>query len=237
MELSEPTDRLTAIAAIAQRFARHNPDDEYICGLWKSCILQGLLFRHHGNKNITGPHIDYGPSTVVNYTAPSWSWASVQGKVYGSLWLTLSPLAELTSVNLRYLDNDQFGRVAPGSSITLRAPVLDCVWDVEYEPDETLSFWQDISIPRPEGSTISWRSPKEYDTYGELRQRETVKVCVLLMGLYEDGGWEALILRRISDSGHHFRVGILCEFERSDAPFSGLKEVLEGARVRKCVIE
>lgn len=174
---------------------------------------------------------------MVNYTAPSWSWASVRGIVYKYPWLTLSPLVELTSVNLRYIDNDQFGRVAPGSSITLSAPGLDCVWDLEYEPDGTLSLWQNISIPCPEGSTMSWRFPKEYDTYAELGHRETVEVCVLLIGTAEDGGWEALVLRRISDSGNYFRVGLLFEFERSDAPFSGLKEVLEGAPARECVIE
>lgn len=239
LELSEPTDRLIAIAAIAQRFARYNPDDEYICGLWKSCILEGLILRHHAKQNMTGPHIDHGPSIMVqsNYVAPSWSWASVRGIVYGITWLALSPSAALTSVNLRYIDNDQFGRVAPGSSITLRAPVLDCVWDLEYESDGTLSFWQNISIPWPEGSTTSWRFQKEYDTYSGLRWRETVKVCVLLIGIHEDGGWEALILRRISDGGHYFRVGILFEFERSEAPFSGLKEVLEKAPVQECVIE
>lgn len=237
LELSETTDRLPAIAAIAQRFARYNPDDEYICGLWKSCIFQGLLLWLRAKENITGPHIDHGPSTVVNYTAPSWSWASIQGKVDDISCLASSPSAELTSVNLRYIDDDQFGRVAPGSSITLRAPVLDCDWDLKYDSDGTLNYWQRFSFSCLEGGTISWGFSKEYDTYGGLVQPRQLKVCLLLIGTHEDGEWEALILRSISGSGHYFRVGITFEPKRSDVPWSGFKEVLGKAPVRECIIE
>lgn len=238
LELSEPSDRLPAIAAIAQRFAQRNPDDDYVCGLWRNSILRGLLLGFRADHGLTGPHIDCGPSTVAqsDYIAPSWSWASVQGKVYGNTWLPISPSAELTNVNLRYIDHDQFGRVAPGSSITLRAPVLDCAWDAKYQSDGTLTFFQNVSIPCPEG-TMSMRFQREYATFSGLGRREAINVCLMLVGTHEEGGCEALILRRISDGGHYFRVGRLCEFKRSDEPLAGLARVLEGAPVRECVIE
>lgn len=180
--LSEPTDRLPAIAAIAQRFAQRNPDDEYVCGLWKNSIHRGLLLGFRPDESVTGPHIDYGPCAMAqsNYIAPSWSWASVQGRVGGNL--PVSPVAKLTSVNLRYVDNDQFGRVGPGSSITLRAPVLDCVWDLKYNPDGTLErYWQSVCIPCSEG-TMTLQFQREYPTYSGLGRREAIDVCLILVG-------------------------------------------------------
>ncbi|KAG6362412.1 hypothetical protein INS49_010642 [Diaporthe citri] len=108
MEVSEPTDRPPAIAAIAQHFAQRNTDDEYICGLWKSLMPLGLLARFSVDQNLIGPHIDYGPSTMVqsDYIAPSWAWASVKGKVHGNSGVAMSTFAESVSVNLRYIDND-----------------------------------------------------------------------------------------------------------------------------------
>lgn len=236
LKLSEPTDRLPAIAAIAQSFAQRNPDDEYVCGLWKNSIQRGLLFGFLADQNVTGPQIDYGPSAMAqsNYIAPSWSWASFQGGLYGNL--PVSPVAELTSVNLRHIDNDQFGRVAPGSSITLRAPILDCVWDLKYQPDGNLKWFQSVSIPCSEG-TMSFEFQRQYSTYSGLGRREAIDVCLILVGTPRDGGCGALILRRISDGGHYFRVGRLWELESSSEPPAGLTRVLEEAPVRECVIE
>lgn len=259
LELSEPTDRLPAIAAIAQRFAQGRPDDEYICGMWKSLMPRGLLAGFSVNQNFIGPHIDLGPSAMdqSDYIAPSWAWASVKGRVYGSAGVAMSTFAELISVNLRYIDNDEFGRVAPGSSITVRAPALDCVWDVKYLPGGSLEFWQSLSFPSLEG-TVSLRFPREcapfgaegtatmrfereYATYSGLGRREAIEVCLLLIGTHSQvrrrGGWEALILRRVSDGGHYFRVGRAAEFRLIGVPVSGLKQVLEEAPVRECVIE
>ena len=238
MELSEPTDRLPAIAAIAQRFAQCDPDDEYICGLWEKSIHQGLTLRFDMNENLTGPHIDFGPSAMVQsrYIAPSWSWASVQGRFYGEYWVTCPPSAEIVNVNLRYMDNDQFGRVAPGSSITLKGRVLDCEWNLEFDLDETLKTWQILSIPCTEG-TLSCRFLREYATYSGLGQQEVIKVCLLLVGIGEEGAYGVLILRRISEDGHYFRLGVLNGVGDNAAFASGLTRALKEAPVRECVIE
>lgn len=240
MKLSEPTDRLPAIAAIAQHFAQCDPDDEYICGLWRNSIHQGLKPQFWPEKNVTGPHIDCGPSAVVQseYIAPSWSWASVQAHLRHALRVTISPCAELINVNMRYVDNDQFGRIGPGSSITLRAPVLDCVWNPEYETDGTLRIWQTLSTPCPEG-TISLPFKTDYATYGGLGQRGAIEVCFLLLGTGAHGGSEAhdaLILRRTNCGRLYFRLGIISATEGIDVLNSRLARVLKEAPVRECVI-
>lgn len=217
LELSKPTDRLPAIAGVAQRLAQGNPGDEYICGLWRNSILQGLayLFPMRDNlPNHTSPHIDYGPSTAArpDYIAPTWSWASAQGSVVVWSQGSILPFAKLTNVNIRYADNDQYGRVAPGSSITIQGPALDCVWDLNYESDGIFQFEQSISIPCS-GGTMSATFFKEYATYSGLGQREAIKVLLLLLCTQDDGDCKVLILRRIGKSGHYFRVGILAPWE------------------------
>lgn len=238
MELSEPTDRLPAIAAIAQRFAQCDPDDEYICGLWRNSMARGLRIGFDMNKDLIGPHIDFGPSTVVQsrYIAPSWSWASVQGRLYGDYWAPSALSAEIVSVNLRYIDNDQFGRVAPGSSITLKGRVLDCDWLLGFEPDGTLKRWQDLSIPCA-GRPLSYAFLREYSTYSDIEQQEVVKVCLLLVGVGDDGACDVLILRRTSEDGHYFRLGILNGFGGNTAFVARLTPALEEAPVRECIIE
>lgn len=132
LELSEPTDRLPAIAAIAQNFAQRNPNDEYLCGLWRNSMHRGLTLQF--NVHRTGPRIGFEPPSVEEpkYIAPSWCWASAPGIITQSEQV-VSHLAEICIVSLRYFDNSRFGRIAPGSSITLRGLALDCSWDVQYK--------------------------------------------------------------------------------------------------------
>jgi hypothetical protein len=50
-------------------------NSEYFAGIWKKEIVSGLLWE--AARDFTEPR----PKVPVKYTAPSWSWASVQGKV------------------------------------------------------------------------------------------------------------------------------------------------------------
>lgn len=261
LELSNPTDRLPAIAAIAQRFAQWSPGNDYICGLWKNTLHQGLGFEIIRDEKNPGPHIDYGPSLTSKseYIAPSWSWAAAHRRVYKSNLAALSSTCvELISADLDFLDNTQFGRVAPGSLITLRGPVLDCVWVLTYESGGsggTLDRLQYLDVRTPaSGRTISVRFRSEYAFYGGLWQRDVVEVCLLLLGRRGLGssslhapkwyssksgalkldalGLDALILKPIGKNGHYFRLGVLIDI-RDDS----LTRAFERARLRDCVIE
>lgn len=238
MELSEATDRLPAIAAIAQHFAQCDPGDEYICGLWRNSIHQGLKLGFDMNKDLTGPHIDLGPSATAQslYIAPSWSWASVRGRLYGEYWVACVPFAEVVDVDVRYIDNDQFGRVAPGSSITLRGHVLDCDWELTFEPDGTLKSRQGLSVPCA-GDSLPCSFLREYATYSGLEQQEVIKVCLFLVGTGEDGACEALILRSVGEDGHYLRLGVLNGIGGDAAFVARLTRALKEAPVRECVIE
>lgn len=241
LQLSEPTDRLPAISAIAQRFAQCNPNDEYLCGLWRNSMHLGLTMTFNPHESLTSPHMGPGPPAAEQprYIAPSWSWASCQGRLWGGQEL-VSHLAKIVKVSLRYVDNSRFGRIASGSSITIRGPVLDCVWDLRFNSDGTLQTRQSLSIQCTAG-TKSFEFLREYATYSDIRPAEQVDVCLLFMGIEETGNCAALILRRLGAGGPYFRVGILSGFYRR----SGGKAVggwlarafFEQGSVRECVIE
>jgi hypothetical protein len=69
-QLSEESDRLPAISAVAEFFARYLGEGrgEYVAGLWRRTLIIDLLWENH----------DEIPSSRSKGSgAPSWSWASV----------------------------------------------------------------------------------------------------------------------------------------------------------------
>ncbi|RSL99247.1 hypothetical protein CDV31_012255 [Fusarium ambrosium] len=68
--LSFSTDKLPALSGIAQHVQKTRPDDTYLIGMWKAdlpwCLLWGV-----------GTQAQRPPA----YRAPSWSWASLEGRV------------------------------------------------------------------------------------------------------------------------------------------------------------
>ncbi|KAF2452176.1 HET-domain-containing protein [Karstenula rhodostoma CBS 690.94] len=67
--LTKRSDRLIAVRGLVELF-EHLSGDEYLCGLWRSCIWSSLLW-----------YVD-GPSSDTNYDiAPSFSWAAIDGYI------------------------------------------------------------------------------------------------------------------------------------------------------------
>jgi len=71
-QLTEESDRLIALYGVAQWMKQKLIHDEYIAGLWKGHLLNQLLWMTYPNLKKRRPD---------KYRAPSWSWASVIGKV------------------------------------------------------------------------------------------------------------------------------------------------------------
>ncbi|KAH7086234.1 hypothetical protein FB567DRAFT_444768, partial [Paraphoma chrysanthemicola] len=68
-------DKLPAIAAIAKRTQAYLANDEYLAGLWKSTLLEELLWYTEA------PCVARPPLNAHGSQVPSWSWASVSGAV------------------------------------------------------------------------------------------------------------------------------------------------------------
>jgi Heterokaryon incompatibility protein (HET) len=69
-KLTYPKDRLPAIAGIASLYAGDEQHGDYLAGLWKKDFFRHLLWQ----GGTTLPRLQYG--------APSWSWASIDGMVH-----------------------------------------------------------------------------------------------------------------------------------------------------------
>jgi len=77
LKLTNPSDRLIALAGVAKAYAKSNgiPDLDYLAGHWRHNLIETLLWRQM-------PRTGKGPYTGrAKYSAPSWSWASVQGGI------------------------------------------------------------------------------------------------------------------------------------------------------------
>jgi hypothetical protein len=79
-ELTKQSDRLVAIAGIAKVLASA-VEDQYVAGIWKRNLPQGLTWRISEERRC---------SPVTQYYTPSFSWAAAEGNV---MWPRVSPRA------------------------------------------------------------------------------------------------------------------------------------------------
>lgn len=103
-DLTISSDKLLAISGVAKYLGAAFKVD-YYAGLWKSRFTQQLLWRVQ-TGNGTRPE---------SYRAPSWSWASLDGKVDWSLFPLYSvKCASLECVEVSLVTDDTFGAVRDG---------------------------------------------------------------------------------------------------------------------------
>lgn len=79
LDLTVGTDRLHALAGVAAKAASLRPGDEYIAGMWRNTIVADLAWYtipEHASVRLPGKKAAPGWPRP-----PSWSWASVSGKI------------------------------------------------------------------------------------------------------------------------------------------------------------
>lgn len=115
--LTKPNkDKLIAISGIARKIG--TPDD-YAAGLWKSIIIQQLRWA-------TGDNC----SRPTTWRAPSWSWASIDGKIYATtpnesnLERDYQVVCIIHEVDIKPATADPFGPILQGAALKLEAPLL-----------------------------------------------------------------------------------------------------------------
>lgn len=119
-DLTFHSDRLPALAAIAQRIHTLRPDDQYLAGLWRKTILSDLLWKSSFNSL---------PYEQRKQKLPTWSWASVTGQVEyrskpGHLTSKFSlSNVEILDIDCRVAGSEYLGDVEK-AAITLRAPIF-----------------------------------------------------------------------------------------------------------------
>lgn len=103
-KLSFQQDRLVAISGLAAQFGGFN-QDQYLAGLWRSYLASELTWE------CTDPEITKINST---YTAPSWSWAAVDGPVSMRTGRKFECAVEILNIEIRLGTDDPFGAVKAG---------------------------------------------------------------------------------------------------------------------------
>jgi hypothetical protein len=226
--ITKHTDRLPALSGLAQAVARET-GGEYLAGLWKSGLLEGLLWC----KARSGQAIAVPPE----YVAPSWSWASVVGAVQFPVytWYTqrarwkarmadFEPLAEYLGHSTAKKDIDPYGRLERGC-LSLKASLLPIV-SIRPRPSQTSTlrslFGQapsrfevaDIVVQLKTEAGSIWIEGG-FDNR-DAAATDTTKLSVIFLTrlphVLEEGFVEhrfGLILEHMDDNGQYRRVGFI----------------------------
>lgn len=120
--LTDETDKLPGIAALAEEYSQTKPVTDYFAGMWREDFLLQCLWT-------VSPFRARRPAV---YTAPSWSWASVIGAI-GNPRITLANIGSLEAkcilldVQTTLASSHRFGTVTAGH-MKVRARVRGLAW-------------------------------------------------------------------------------------------------------------
>ncbi|KAI2785368.1 HET-domain-containing protein [Daldinia loculata] len=155
--LSFPTDKLSAISAVAAMAAEDN-GMTYLAGLWKETLLVDLqwyyIFRSYPTNSLSTVTTTQEPSD--EYTAPSWSWASVKydnGTLYpkqSRKWTTDRPWHfKILDCAVTLIDGSDFvfGPVKSGY-LDVEGRMLDVEWELWTEHTVALNKLALYESPR-----------------------------------------------------------------------------------------
>jgi hypothetical protein len=150
-ELTNLSDRLPAISAIANYFQGRIPDS-YLAGIWRQEIVRGLLWQIH-SWNKPG-------SASPLYRAPSWTWASIDGPIsypkYHEIERYMEISVNVTDAHCTLLSGDPTGAVAAGH-LTLEGEMrLGTV--LLPSTGATDCFELQVHFEKPPSETAQWGS-------------------------------------------------------------------------------
>ena len=134
-DLTVSSDKLIAISGVAQKL-KHLWGDEsvhYHAGIWSFGMIQGLLWQTSAE--------DQSTMRSKEYCGPSWSWASINGRIYPSIIIdnnsntTQECRAEILEVKLSHPISD-FGAVSEGY-LRIRGPLarMTCQFSLDKSPE------------------------------------------------------------------------------------------------------
>ena len=105
MDLSVSTDKLIALSGIA-KFFMARLEDTYVAGMWHSQLEDSLLWSVSPSGLLPRPLV---------YRSPTWSWASVDGRIRPNLdWEDRELLIHVEDVVLSHATEDTTGAVTGG---------------------------------------------------------------------------------------------------------------------------
>jgi hypothetical protein len=125
--LSYESDKLPALSGLANEIARYT-GNTYLAGLWKTTILEGVLWRVYLREELSIPYNkSSSPTSEVSfgrklsnfrypsaYRAPSWSWASVDASIHFEHLKSRLVVARYIDSYLELASEDIYGGLKSG---------------------------------------------------------------------------------------------------------------------------
>ncbi|CAM1504533.1 Fc.00g021240.m01.CDS01 [Cosmosporella sp. VM-42] len=226
LALTKASDRLPAIAAIAEQISRSNPSDKYLCGLWQSSLPLELLWTLSRTPR---QHQDLS----LPQSAPSWSWASVAEQV---IWFGVPstksaeiPKLEVLGHALEYSSKSPFGQVSKGS-ITLRGLALNCLWEASVDNTGRRLQGTTLRMATSRAEATFFPDYLSYDIRGFKLVGTCIDVLLLNVGIF-DYFATGLVLHQSETDGCYHRLG----YYRADYEMTRIMKM--SREMQKCVIE
>ncbi|KAL9619789.1 MAG: hypothetical protein Q9160_005625 [Pyrenula sp. 1 TL-2023] len=165
--LTQHSDKLLAIGGVVYRFQTLFRD-KYLAGLWRQQFPENLLWiviwGWEDNMELKCP---YRPEV---YTAPTWSWASINGAIEfeESEYIHRYRLARLQDVQIEPLHGNPYGTLK-SAKLLIRAPLLRIQQDIKrkwtFESDCEDSIADTIVVPQfDEQGDVFDSLPRAYDS-------------------------------------------------------------------------
>lgn len=210
-ELTKRSDKLPALSGLA-RIMEGQIGDRYMAGLWRSTLLEGILWQAIGTHR-------GATSAPLDYRAPSWSWASIDG-LAGNLgigkeirrtggdteWVDIGTILDC---HVEVKGENVYGEVTSGW-IQMTAPVEALTRSEEKEPDHE-------TVPHKRALRMKTRSGEPFGAYcmlDTLSDEAALELSLFAMPLAylerkEDGrSFQALMITPVGGQpGHYRRVG------------------------------
>ncbi|RGP77168.1 hypothetical protein FLONG3_4683 [Fusarium longipes] len=212
--LAYASDKLPAISGLASVFAKWL-DDECIAGLWRSQLIEGLLWQGCPGKQ------------AQQYRAPSWSWASTDGNTDAYIprnsWSSYELLSNVLDVNVKLKGTNPYGEVTD-ASLKIQAPIECLNFTIEnWDPTKKEKF----SITHPivttdSGNPVGTECYFDFDYRAEHNPHEALRTVkslkgvdifalILLKATYIDKSvyYHALIISEVKEGGDYQRLGTI----------------------------
>jgi hypothetical protein len=214
-KLTKASDKLPAISGIASIFAERI-EDEYVAGLWRSHLIEGLLWQGLSCRRIQ------------EYRSPSWSWATMDGIPGAGLCHDYDTLAEVLDVKVNLKGANPYGEVT-GGRIKIRAPMERLYLVIEdWDPTKlSLPYENNPKVRTANGIPEGTHSRFDFDFTAEDAPQEALKIVKSLEGVEifalillkervkRDNNciYRALIVTKVEGDEEYQRLGFILLYE------------------------
>jgi hypothetical protein len=190
--LTKPEDKLIALSGIAKH-AQIILNDEYLAGLWKKALPHQLLWRRQRAS-------EYLKKSAV-YRAPTWSWASVDGRISSGKYDTAFTLIHILKVSITPKSSDVTGQVV-GGFIKMSAPLIN----ISTRQLDSETYYQKSWAGH---GAFTSNSILEFEFTFDTGRPLAVASYYIVLHAYQH--WQrAIVLEKVpSQKGHFKRCGVV----------------------------